>query len=103
MRDTAARAADMSWPDANPRFEWPPPAENRRSRPRHEAASFGKLNDNAPTNTAATRSAQRAIAAAHRRLADLDRRADLLRLIGLHSAASRIETIAAGIRAEVLT
>lgn len=104
MRDTAALAA-QSDPNRNFAFSrtWRLPSKRRSpalTAISNRAKDLG--NFSADTDTRTDLVVQRAITAATRRAADLDRRAKLLRLVGLRDAADRAEVIAERIRTEVL-
>jgi hypothetical protein len=100
-RDTAAMAA-QDLPEANRQFRkfGLPPPKNRKRRPIPRAASFENFgNTNAATNATADAAAQRGLAIAARRAAQLDRVADLLLSIGGHLQAERLSHRAAELRA----
>jgi hypothetical protein len=99
--DTAAMAA-QDLPEANRQFRkfGLPPPKNRKRRPRDRAASFENFsNTNDTFNATATAAAQRGLALAARRAAQLDRVADLLLSIGRHMQAERLSHRAAELRA----
>ena len=105
MRDVA-RAAAMSDPKNNRHFaaRWcDPPSQTRKRQRRHPLASSGhpKINSS-DIHTTSTQSAQRAILHAARRVAQLQRRADMLATIGLTDASLRLASLAAAIVREVL-
>jgi hypothetical protein len=106
--DAAAMAA-ASDPTINRHFRrrWAEPPPHKRERPAlggtSNRAKAEIVSSSAPTHTATDRTVQRAIAAAETRADRLDRRATALRSIGHHAPARRLATIAARIRAEVLT
>src|SRR4051794_2151822 len=97
--NSAAYYAAQSWPDANPRFAWPPPQERKRPADRatgRQAQTFDSITERDP-NTHTT-VAQRACAFALRRAARIDRTADLLLSLGRVEAAERLSHVAAELR-----
>jgi len=102
-----ARAADLADPHRNAQFSrrWTGPPPQKRVRP--PAANQGALlgiigNGNSGIDRTSRRAAQRAILHATRRVAQLQRRADLLATIGLTDASLRLASLADAIKAEVL-
>ncbi len=83
----SARAAAQSWPDANPRFIWPPPEKRERPAPGGTGSEAQTQITDVITNTIAARAAQRATQIALARAARLDRDADALLNAGLHLQA----------------
>jgi hypothetical protein len=100
MADTA-RAAAMADPLRNSAFQrrWahPPPTRKRRPPPGAAIARTAQEQDAVMIDRARA-AAQRAVASARRRAEELDRRAELLRLVGLNDAALRTEAIAMDLR-----
>jgi hypothetical protein len=96
----AASAADRQRTILLTRSKMPP--IKRRNPRRDTGASFGKLNLSQSYMPVSTQAGQRACRAAARRVADLERRAEVLGAVGLREAAGRLQGIAAEIRAEVL-
>jgi hypothetical protein len=68
----AAYAAAQSWPDANPRFVWPPQERKRPGPSDRFQAPFEDSNPTATMDTTAERAAQRACATALRRACELE-------------------------------
>jgi len=105
MRDTATMAA-QSDPACNAMFgrRWtgPPPRKPKGQR-RDPLTPFGKLNLNIVTiNSRAEGAAQRAVRHAVRRVAEIERRAEIMAAVGLADAALRLAAVAESIR-EVLS
>jgi hypothetical protein len=100
MMDTAS-AADQSWPTYNRQFRrsWKPPQKRKRQGLATPAPSQHFEISNVPEYSPAEGAAQRAIAAASRRAAKIDRTADLLLSVGRVDAAERLAHRAAEIRA----
>lgn len=104
--DSAAMAA-QSDPVRNRQFARPwtgPPRSRERPGPHHQPRPILKLqNANTSIVNRAEASAQRAIRHAVRRVAEIERKAEIAAAVGLRDAADRLRAIAADIRAEVLS
>lgn len=105
MRDSA-RMADQSDPARNRWFSnrWTGPAAPKRNGPETDLRTvIGKSRISSESVfTTAERAGQRAIRGAMQRRADILRRAEIARVLGLFEAANRLAIVAARIRAELV-
>jgi len=96
-----ARAARQSWPETNPRFQWPPDPPKRK-RPGRDTGAFPSFNIAEGSLINFDSTAQRAVDTALRRAAAIDRTVGLLRDIGRHTAAERLACRATELRQAAL-
>jgi hypothetical protein len=95
-----ARAAEMSWPDRNYQFRrwWGPPQKRNPVLAATSTRADYSNSSSAQILSAIDGPAQRAIAFALRRAAQIDRQADLLLALGKHLQAHRLSHRARQIR-----